>query len=95
MYYAILKGTCGGQTGLLNEIQSRETSWLRAPFRSPVFAGLGLRNARRVLEKLDDWISLSGTVHVSNTENDDPQKYQKLHKHEVLVHIDPYLSGAS
>ena len=37
-------------TVLLNEIQSRHSSLRLAPFYSPVFAGLGLRNARRVLE---------------------------------------------
>ena len=46
---------------LLNEIQSRHSSLRLASFRSPVFVGQGLRNARRVLEGCD-WISLSRTV---------------------------------
>ena len=50
---------------LLNEIQSCHSSLRHAPFRSPVLAGLGLRNAQwRVLEKLD-WISLGNTVDYS------------------------------
>ena len=35
---------------LLNEIQSRHSSLRLASFRSPMFAGLGLCNARRMLE---------------------------------------------
>ena len=60
-------------TVLLYEIQSRHSCLRRAPFRSPVFAGLGLRNARRVLEECDDWIPLSSTVESRVHENQSVQ----------------------